>query len=207
MPISYFSEILILSFLLSSFMLLFRPNVLSIIIGGSAVAFFAIIIESYMQGITSGIFVLIIIAPVTEEILKMLGTAYGKSVRNAIGVGLGFAVVENAFYIMLILSTYSFEAAFWYLIARSIGDPLLHSSSTSISVKSWDGRRLALPAAIGLHFSYNLWAVMLSVSPSLFRFEPLVIVLLFSLLMQRTGKLGDLRLRLKVHPSVGGGMK
>jgi RsiW-degrading membrane proteinase PrsW (M82 family) len=207
LPISYFSEILILSFLLSSFMLLFRPNMISIIIGGSVVSFFAIIIESYMQVITSGIFVLIIISPVTEEILKFLGTVFGKSVRNAIGVGLGFAVVENAFYIMLILSTYSLQAAFWYLIARSIGDPLLHSSSTSISVKSWEGRRLALPSAIGLHFSYNLWAVMLSSSPPLFKFEPIVIILLFSLLMQRSGKLGDIRLRWKVHPSVGGGMK
>ncbi len=190
--ILYFSELLLLSFLLSSFMLPFRPRVVSLILGGSVVSTAAIISENFILGCTSDVFLLLIAAPVIEESLKLVLTVYGKQVRNAIGVGLGFAIVENAFYLAAVLSVYSINVAIPFIIARAIGDPLLHSSAASISVRSWSGSKLALPKAIGLHFLYNLWAVVIASEPALLKFEPVVISLLFALICFESGQMGRL---------------
>ena len=198
METPFFLELLLLSFLLSSFMMLFRPRVISIVIGGSVVAIVAIISENFILNFTSDVFLLLVAAPVIEEISKLLATAYGRQVENAIGVGLGFAVVENAFYLALVLSSYSISVAIPFLLARAIGDPLLHSTSASVSVRSWSGSKSALPKAIGLHFLYNLWAVVLAGSPVLFEYEPVIIILLLALISYETGlmnKLLDVRIR------------
>jgi len=183
---------ILLSAMLSSFMFYFRPRIISIIIGGSVIALTAIFLETYVLNATSDLFLLLFAAPAIEEVLKFGGTAYGKSFRNAVGVGLGFAVMENAFYFLTISQLYSFSIALMYIIARAIGDPLLHSSATSLSVKTWEGSRSALPKAIGLHMAYNLWAVALMGVGYLFRFEPVIIVLLLVLLLyqSRNAKLG-----------------
>jgi RsiW-degrading membrane proteinase PrsW (M82 family) len=194
---SYFFELLIASVLISSFIFLFRPNVASLVIGGSAVAFFAVMVELYLQHLTSGMFVLLIGAPIIEENLKLMGTVHGKSVSNAIGVGAGFAMVENAFYLSVVFSSFSITAALAYVIARGIGDPLLHSSATSISVKTWGGSKSALPKAIGLHFAYNLWAVVLVSSPVLFKFEPAILIALLLFLLHKTGYLKILKIRMQ----------
>ena len=173
-------------------MLLFRPKIVSLIIGGSAVAFVAIVSEDFVLNFTSDVFLLLVAAPVIEEVVKLLATAYGKQVRNAIGVGFGFAVVENAFYLALVISSYSIIVAIPFILARAIGDPLLHSTSMSISVRSWNGSKSALPKAIGLHFLYNLWAVILAGSPGLFEYEPVVIILLLALISYETGLMGKL---------------
>ncbi|MEM3845197.1 MAG: hypothetical protein QXU98_05795 [Candidatus Parvarchaeota archaeon] len=193
--IEYFMELILLSFLVSGFMLLLKPSIISIIIGGSAVAAAAVLTETYVLNNTSDLFLLLIAAPVIEEVLKLLGTSYGKSIRNAIGVGFGFAVIENAVYLSVVFSSYSITLALVYMLARGMGDPLLHASSTSISVKSWEGSKSALPKAIGLHFIYNLWAVMIVGYPFLFRFEPIVIILLLLLLLYISG---NLRLMMKM---------
>ena len=201
MEFTYFTELLLLSFLLSSFMLLFRPNIVSLIIGGSVVAFVAIISENFILDFTSEVFLLLIAAPVIEEISKLLATVYGKHIRNAIGVGLGFAVVENALYLAVVLSSYSANVAIPFIMARAIGDPLLHSTSASVSVRSWIGSKSALPKAIGLHFLYNLWAVVLAGSPGLFDYVPVVIVLLLALISYETGLMGkllDVKIRKRV---------
>lgn len=201
MELTYFTELLLLSFLLSSFMLLFRPKIVSLIIGGSIVAFVAIISENFILDFTSEVFLLLIAAPVIEEISKLLATVHGKHIRNAIGVGLGFAVVENALYLAVVLSSYSANVAIPFIMARAIGDPLLHSTSASVSVRSWSGSKSALPKAIGLHFLYNLWAVVLAGSPGLFDYEPVVIVLLLALISYETGLMGkllDVNIRKKV---------
>ncbi len=198
---TYFIELLFLSFLLSSFMLLFRPRIVSLVIGGSAVAFIAIVSENFVLNFTSDVFLLLVAAPVIEEVLKLLATAYGKQIRNAVGVGLGFAIVENAFYLVAVLSIYSVKVAIPFIIARAIGDPLLHSTSASISVRSWNGSKSALPKAIGLHFLYNLWAVILAGSGGLFDYEPVVIILLLVLISYETGLMGkllDVKIRKRV---------
>jgi RsiW-degrading membrane proteinase PrsW (M82 family) len=207
MAVTYFSELLLLSFFLSSFMLLFRPKIISLILGGSAVAFIAVISENFILGWTSDVFLLLIAAPVIEETLKLLATAYGRKIRNAIGVGLGFAIVENTFYLAVVLSSFSVNIAIPFIIARAVGDPLLHSSATSISVGSWQGSKSALPEAIGLHFLYNLWAVFIVSAPGLFKFEPIVIVLLFALISFESGMMGrllDVKIRKKVSYEVKG---
>ena len=198
---TYFAELLLLSFLLSSFMLLFRPKIVSLIIGGSIVAFVAIISENFILDFTSEVFLLLIAAPVIEEVSKLLATIYGRHMRNAIGVGLGFAVVENALYLAVVLSSYSLNLAIPFIMARAIGDPLLHSTSASISVRSWSGSKSALPKAIGLHFLYNFWAVVLAGLPGLFEYEPVIIILLLVLISYETGLMGrilDVRFRKKV---------
>ena len=192
MESAYFTELLLLSFLLSSFMLLFRPGIVSMVIGGSIVAFVAIISENFILDFTSEVFLLLIAAPVIEEVSKLLATVYGKHIRNAIGVGLGFAVVENALYLAVVLSSYSVNVAIPFIMARAIGDPLLHATSASVSVRSWSGSRSALPKAIGLHFLYNLWAVVLAGSPGLFEYEPAVIIILLTLISYETGLMGKL---------------
>ena len=202
MEVSYFAELLVLSLLLSSFMLPFRPKMLSVIIGGSVVALIAILSENFVLDYTSDIFLLLIAAPVIEEVSKLLATSYGKKVRNAIGVGFGFAVIENALYLAVVLSSYSINAAIPFILARAIGDPLLHSTSTSISVRSWNGSKSALPKAIGLHFLYNLWAVILAGYSGIFEYEPVVIILLLALISYETGLMGkllDLKIRRKVN--------
>lgn len=181
MPLLFY--FVLLSAMLSSFMFAFRPKILSIIIGGSIIALAAIFLETYVLNATSDLFLLLFAAPTIEEVLKFGGTAYGKTFRNAVGIGLGFALAENAFYFATISQLYSFNVAIMYIIARAIGDPLLHSSATSLSVKTWEGSRSALPKAIGLHMAYNSWAVVLMGIPSLFRFEPVVIVMLLVLML------------------------
>ncbi|MEM3846708.1 MAG: hypothetical protein QXU98_13520, partial [Candidatus Parvarchaeota archaeon] len=109
--IVYFAELILLSFLVSSFVLLFKPSIISIIIGGSVVAAAAVVAETYILDNTSDLFLLLVAAPVIEEVLKLLGTSYGKSIRNAIGVGFGFAVLENALYLSVVLSSYSISLA------------------------------------------------------------------------------------------------
>ena len=193
---------ILLSAMLSSFMFYFRPRILSIIIGGSIVALAAMLTETYILNVTSDIFLLLFAAPAIEEVLKFGVTAYGKSFRNAVGVGLGFAVVENAFYFLTISQLYSFNIALTYIIARAMGDPLLHSSATSLSVKTWEGSRSALPKAIGLHTAYNLWAVALMGIGYLFRFEPVVIVLLLVLLLYQSRNAKSGRRNSQVMPAV-----
>lgn len=175
--------------MLSSFMLLFKPSIVSLIIGGVIVASAAILAENFILRWTSELFLLLIAAPVLEETFKLIATSYGKGIGNAIGVGTGFAIAENVFYLMVVLSSYSATVALTYILARGLADPLLHSTSTSISIKAWNGKMLSLPKAIGLHFMYNLWAILIVSFGWLFSYEPVVIVLLLTLFLFETGKI------------------
>ena len=167
---------LLLSFLASSFMLLLKPRIISLLLGALVVATAAVIIEVELLGFVSTSLMLLLCAPVVEEFLKFAATRYKRDLGSAIGVGSGFAIVENAFYFVTLTSLYSVTIALPFILARAVGDPLLHSASTSISVRAWHGKKLAIPAAIGLHFLYNLFAVAMAAYPSLFRFYPLVVL-------------------------------
>lgn len=99
------------------------------------------------------ILMVVFIAPVIEETIKMLFTWFGKDLRSGMGIGLGFAVVENIMYYM------SYPFIFWNLFAlREFQDPLLHTTSTGVSSGAWK-RPWKYSVAIGIHMIYNIVAL------------------------------------------------
>ncbi len=167
---------ILLSLLGSSFVLLLRPRIPSLLLGGVAVSAAAVIIEEGLLNVISGTLLLLLYAPIIEELLKFAATRYKRDLRSAVGVGSGFAIAENALYFATLASLYSLPVALPFILARAVGDPLLHSASTSISVKAWKGKKLAIPAAVGLHSLYNLFAVAMAAYPGMFKFYPLVVL-------------------------------
>lgn len=171
-----FVPYVLLSVLASSFVILLKPRIPALLLGAIVVSSAAIVIETWVLNFVSGTLLLLIYAPIIEELLKFAATRYKRDLRSALGVGSGFAIAENALYFVTLASIYSLPVALPFILARAVGDPLLHSASTSISVKTWRGKKLAIPEAIGLHFLYNLFAVAMAAYPSLFKFYPLVIL-------------------------------
>ncbi len=165
-----------LSLLISSFVLFLKPRIPSLLLGALVVSAVAIVIETWVLNFVSGTVMLLIYAPIIEELLKFAATRYKRDLRSAFGVGSGFAIAENALYFMVLASIYSLPVALPFVLARAVGDPLLHSAATSISIRTWKGKKLAIPTAIGLHFLYNLFAVAMAAYPSLFKFYPLVVL-------------------------------
>ena len=98
------------------------------------------------------ILMIVFLAPVVEEIVKFLMTWYKKDVRAGVGVGLGFAMIENAMY-------YTYDSPLvglgTLLMFRELQDPILHSSTVSVSVRSWKGIPYVL-LSIGMHSLYNI---------------------------------------------------
>ncbi len=146
------------------------PRLLEIVIGMTAVSMGAIIIEPYAFDFVGEILGLIIAAPIIEESLKFIGTARKKDVQSGLAIGLGFALTENMLYFHAFLSGYFTSEgfsllistqAFIFIIIRGIFDPLLHSSLTGLSVRTWQkGKRFWLPVAIAFHAAYNFIAIL-----------------------------------------------
>ena len=103
---------------------------------------------------------IVFLAPVVEEIVKFLMTWYKKDVRAGVGVGLGFAMIENAMY-------YTYDSPLvglgTLLMFRELQDPTLHSSTVSVSVRSWKGIPYII-LSIAMHSIYNI----ISLSNNLF---------------------------------------
>jgi RsiW-degrading membrane proteinase PrsW (M82 family) len=119
--------------------------------------FIARYVETYMLTPSDLILMLIFIAPVWEEILKFLFTFFRKTFDGGIAVGLTFAWIENAFYYV----TYFHTSLFLFVVLiREFTDPVLHSTTTSISQKSWQGKFRYLGIAILLHAMWNTVAVV-----------------------------------------------
>ena len=148
-----------------------QPRFVEIAIGLSLVSAAAIILESYLFTALGTLLGLLIIAPVLEEILKFSATFRKRDARAGIGVGLGFALTENVLYFHSFISgiqvssvlSISFISSqiFIFISMRGAFDPLLHSTLSGLSVRTWQkGRRIWLPVAIGLHAAYNLVAII-----------------------------------------------
>ncbi len=165
-----FSSMFILAYGFVFKLIKLQPRLLEIVIGMTAVSIAAIIIEPYAFDLVGEILGLIIAAPIIEESLKFIGTARKKDVQSGLAIGLGFALTENMLYFHAFISGYSTSfgfsllistQAFIFIIIRGIFDPLLHSSLTGLSVRSWQkGRRFWLPVAIGFHAAYNFIAIL-----------------------------------------------
>ena len=116
-----------------------QPRFVEIAIGLSLVSAAAIILESYLFTALGTLLGLLIIAPVLEEILKFSATFRKRDARAGIGVGLGFALTENALYFHSFLSGYSMSSIlslsffssqiFLFIAMRGSFDPLLHSTN------------------------------------------------------------------------------
>ncbi|MEM0136694.1 MAG: PrsW family glutamic-type intramembrane protease [Thermoplasmatales archaeon] len=167
---SLFSAIFILAYF-GIFSLKFRPRIVEIIIGLSLVSVAAIIIESYLFTVFGTVLGLLVIAPIIEESLKFSGTIRKRDIRAGIGIGLGFALTENALYFHSFLTNYSTPSIlslsflgsqiFLFIIMRGSFDPLMHSITAGLSVRTWQKRkRFWLPVAMGFHVAYNFAAII-----------------------------------------------
>ena len=116
--------------------------------------FIALGLEELSLSYFSYMIILIVIAPIVEEISKFVFTFYRKDVKTGIAVGLSFALIENALYFN------SFGSIFLLIfLLREFTDPILHSTTTAISTFTWKKGigYVGLPVAILMHASWNLF--------------------------------------------------
>ena len=116
------------------------------------IAYYLELGEEMVIGAGGEILMIVFLAPVVEEIVKFLMTWYRKDVRAGVGVGLGFAMIENAMYYT---SLSPIAGLGTLLMFREIQDPILHSSTVSVSVRSWKGIPYVL-LSIAMHSVYNI---------------------------------------------------
>ena len=116
------------------------------------IAYYLELGEEMVIGAGGEILMIVFLAPVVEEIVKFLMTWYRKDVRAGVGVGLGFAMIENAMYYT---SLSPIAGLGTLLMFREIQDPILHSSTVSVSVRSWKGIPYVL-LSIAMHSLYNI---------------------------------------------------
>jgi len=146
-----------------------KPSLVSLLIGLTAVATASYYAEIYLYTLSFSLVPsLLLIAPIVEESTKFAATAYGKRIRNGLGVGLGFALTENALYFHTFFSIYSLSMIIIsYIILRGLGDPLLHQFTAGLDSKTWEkGNPTWIGIAIATHIGYNFAAiVMASMAP------------------------------------------
>jgi len=148
-------------------LLLFRqkPDLISLLIGLGPVASISYIAETYLYNLSSSLVLsLLLIAPLIEELTKFSATFYGKQTRNGLGVGLGFALTENALYFHTFFSMYSLSMVIIpYIILRGLGDPLLHQFTAGLDSKTWEkGNPAWIGIAMATHISYNFAAIIMA---------------------------------------------
>ncbi len=126
--------------------------------------FIALGLEELSLSYFSYMIILIVIAPIVEEISKFVFTFYRKDVKTGIAVGLMFALIENALYFN------SFASIFLLVfLLREFTDPILHSTTTSISTFTWKREigYVGLPVAILMHSVWNYYGILTINSPYL----------------------------------------
>ena len=119
------------------------------------IAYYIELGEEMIIGASGEILMLVFLAPVVEEMVKFVMTYFKKDLKASVGVGLGFAMIENAMY----YTSLSPIVGLWTLLMfREIQDPVLHSTTTSVSVRSWKGRPWIL-VSILMHSVYNFISI------------------------------------------------
>ncbi|CAN5254484.1 hypothetical protein BH23BAC3_BH23BAC3_12660 [soil metagenome] len=176
--IAFFPIILFLIFMwaMDSFQLVKKWLVVVAIVAGFIVAiiamFFNMFLLSWLE--VSSITFSGFVAPVSEEILKILFVVYlirsqktGFVVDAAIlgfAVGAGFAIIENLYYMNVLT-----EAGMLTWFVRGFGTAIMHGGTTAIAAiiskdlydrKSWPSLVIFLPglmAAISIHALFNMF--------------------------------------------------
>lgn len=168
-------EALVFPFLISyaaitPFVFVLRPRPVTFALGAVVVAAIAGVVEIEASGLagpmSSGGLVLILVAPVVEELLKFGASAgTGATYRTAAGAGLGFAATENGIYYLAAWGDPTLTLAVLVLV-RSITDPLVHVDGATLTTSSYRGSTLGLPAGIVLHASWNALTLVLLEMPA-----------------------------------------
>lgn len=148
--------LLISAISVSVWFFIFRPKWYYLGLGAIALVL-AYFFESLLETPVDLVIMLIFVAPVVEEIIKFLLTIQKKfqvNVKAGIGIGLGFALFENALYFQ------DFSLAFpsmllTVIVVREFTDPILHSTTTSIATRGWKKFRYVL-LAIFMHSTWNI---------------------------------------------------
>ena len=134
------------------FWIVFRFKLRYMVMGIPAILL-AILIEYYYVRILDGGYTLLIIvflAPMIEESAKLAFTLWGKE-KAGPGVGMTFAIVENALYYI------SYGYMFWLVfLLREFQDPILHTTTTTLASRVWQKQIYLYPVAIAMHMFYNL---------------------------------------------------
>jgi RsiW-degrading membrane proteinase PrsW (M82 family) len=166
--------LLSLLMLMDSFKLVPIRFVFQALAAGAAAAFAALFVNTQLID-AAGIPIPVVtrlIAPVIEELLKLLFVVYAIRYRRVgfpvdaaivgFAVGTGFALVENAYYLVAVPSA---GPLLW--LVRGFGAAILHAATTAIAAisaqtmaarRSGQGLRVFIPgvlAAIVLHAVYN----------------------------------------------------
>ena len=150
-----------------------KPSLVSLLIGLTAVAAASYYAETYLYTLLfSLVLSLLFIAPIIEELTKFSATFYGKQIRNGLGVGLGFALSENALYFNTFFSVYSLSMIIAsYIILRGLGDPLLHQFTAGLDSKTWEkGNPIWISIAIATHIGYNFAALVMASLASIYMY-------------------------------------
>ena len=144
------------------FQVSWKKALYGILIGGPASFLASLVLEEISLTYLSMLIVIIIFAPIIEESMKFVATRYGRNTDAGIGVGMGFALLENALYYSSFF--YMFNLIF---VLREFSDPILHGTTTSVATFTWKKKYLSIGAAIGMHMGWNVFAVLTSVDPFL----------------------------------------
>ncbi len=198
--------------LIAPFVAWLRPKVLTLVFAGTALAGAALVIELVVQGLLDPVYaaviVLVLVGPFTEELLKFfLSGATGANFASAAGAGIGFAATENALYFWAAWGS-PLDSLLALILIRAATDPLLHSTSTTLSTLTWRGRWWGLPAALLLHMSWNFATlVYVAVSPTaglaLLASASLAVLAIMLLLRRNPEVQEDLDNRTVLHPLTG----
>ena len=146
--------------LVAPFVAWLRPNWYALAAGATLVAVAALFIElaaeSALSPLVAATIVLVIIGPLTEEVLKFLASgSAGANFASAAGAGIGFAATENALYFWAAWGG-PLDTLILLIAIRAATDPLLHSTATTLSTLTWRGHAWGFPAAVALHMSWNI---------------------------------------------------
>ena len=139
-----------------------RPRLKSLLLGALPVSLAAVLIESLIIPVFSAFVFLVVLAPIIEELLKFGATAYRRDLYAGLGVGLGFALSENALYFGSFMSAgalvpLSFLVSF--ILLRGLADPVLHSFTAALSTGTWRTHKPRwLGYSILIHAGYNFAA-------------------------------------------------
>lgn len=145
--------------LIAPFVAWLRPNYGSLALGATIVAISALFIELAAEAAVSpliaAVVTLVVIGPLTEEILKFLASgARGANFASAAGAGIGLAATENALYFWSAWGEPTSSLVPLIAICAAT-DPLLHSTATTLATLTWRGRPWGFPAGLAVHMGWN----------------------------------------------------
>jgi RsiW-degrading membrane proteinase PrsW (M82 family) len=177
----------IMYYTIFTFILKRKINLMAVVIGATITSIFVFSIETYLYFLFFNIILIfyVLVGPTIEELVKFstIGWAWKNQIKDGFGIGLGFAITENAIYYHNFFTNIPlFTILLSYILLRGFIDPLLHSFTASLDAKTWVKRNpLWLMSSIGIHMSYNFIAISISFMPitNIYIIGLIVVIFLF----------------------------